>query len=119
MTHLIVDFSGRSFCHAHYVDLSLIESLENLYLLNFNERKIKVSVVSEINRLRSSRTYPFYLTFLDKINAQCKVAFINAQSLHKHLQDVAHDKTLMGADIFGCAETRFHHQRQLHRHHRV
>ena len=103
----VVDLKGRCFAHAVYVALSRVRKLENLYILNFDKNKIKVDgqVVEEMQRLRNL-VYPFSLTFLFHVKAKLKIAFLNAQSVHKHIQDIANDKTLMNADMFSCAETR-------------
>ena len=92
----VVDLKGRCFAHAVYVALSRVRKLENLYILNFDKNKIKVDgqVVEEMQRLRNL-VYPFSLTFLFHVKAKLKIAFLNAQSVHKHIQDIANDKTLM------------------------
>ena len=44
---------------------------------------------------------------LCNVNAQLKIAYINAQSLHRHKMDVEHDFNLSNADMLFCSETRF------------
>ena len=77
--------------------------LENLHAKKFDPKKIKVSndVKSEMERLRSKQ-YDFQLQFMYNVESTLKVAFVNAQSLHKNLHDVQHDQTLSRA-IFSCA----------------
>ena len=103
----VINFVGRCFAHAVYVTLGRVEKLSNLYLLNFDWRKIRVDekVVKEMERLRSV-PYPFSLNFLFNVSAKIKIAYLNAQSLNKHIADVQSDRTLMNANIFVCAETR-------------
>ena len=41
------------------------------------------------------------------VNAQLKIAYINAQSLYRHKMDVEHDFNLSNTDVLFCSETRF------------
>ena len=104
---IIIDFAGRTQPHIHYVALSRVQELSQLTLRNFNPKKIKVSpdVVAEMRRLRQT-PYIYSHQFLHSTAATIKIMYINAQSLHRHLPDVAHDINMKSADVLICSETR-------------
>ena len=105
---LYIDFKGRPQPHLHYVALSRVTTPTGLHLRNFVSDKITVSqpVVHEMNRLRSSSSKD--APFAKCPDSQISIFFyVNAQSLHKHLADVATDYRLSTADLLICSETRF------------
>ena len=59
-----------------------------------------------MSRLRQ-QSCPSTLRNLYDVNAPLKIAYINAQSLHRHKMDVEHDFNLSNADVLFCSETRF------------
>ena len=105
VTEIVLDFTGRSQPGLHYVAMSRVREFEKLNLLNFDARKVLTSeqMKREMYRLRQQ---PFILTQsnLYEIEADLKIAFVNAQPLHRHKLNVTHDFNLASADIFVCTE---------------
>ena len=44
MNSAVVDLGGSAPCHIHYVALSRVTKLDNLYIENLNENQIKTDV---------------------------------------------------------------------------
>ena len=95
--------------HIHYVALSRVKRLKDLYILNLNEASMALDddVNVEMHRLRTEAALelcyvPLYKTDPGKI----KIAFNNARSLHKHFRDVEFEPNVLAADVIGFAETR-------------
>ena len=95
--------------HIHYVALSRVKRLKDLYILNMNEASMALDddVNVEMHRLRTEAVLelcyvPLYKTDPGKI----KIAFNNARSLHKHFRDVEFEPNVLAADAIGFAETR-------------
>ena len=95
--------------HIHYVALSRVKRLKDLYILNLNEASMALDddVNVEMHRLRTEAALelcyvPLYKTDPGKI----KIAFNNARSLHKHFRDVEIEPNVLAADAIGFAETR-------------
>jgi hypothetical protein len=105
----VVDLTlTRKIDHIHYVALSRLQSLDKLYITNLQEDKISVDkeVQKEMDRMRNSPLV-FSHHFLTEQKFTFKLAFLNARSLHKHLQDVQIDRNVQSADVIGFCETRF------------
>ena len=106
----VVDQSGRAFSHIHYVALSLVKSMDGLYITNLNANKFHVdeSVVEEMLRLRVT---PLNLSpIFDK--SQTTVMYINCRSLHKHIRELNSIALLREMKIIVCSETRFMYKDQ-------
>ena len=95
--------------HIHYVALSRVKRLKDLYILNLNEASMALDddVNVEMHRLRTEAALelcyvPLYKTDPGKL----KIAFNNARSLHKHFRDVEFEPNVLAADAIGFAETR-------------
>ena len=88
--------------------MSRVREFEKLHLLNYDPKKVKASeeVKLEMNRLRQ-QPCPSTVKNIYDVNAQLKIAYINAQSLYRHKMDVEHDFNLSNADVLFCSETRF------------
>ena len=110
---VVVDLSQeKTICkipHIHYVALSRVKRLKDLYILNMNEASMALDddVNVEMHRLRTEAALelcyvPLYKTDPGKI----KIAFNNARSLHKHFRDVEFEPNVLAADAIGFAETR-------------
>ena len=110
---VVVDLSQektiRKIPHIHYVALSRVKRLQDLYILNLNEASMALddNVNVEMHRLRTEAVLelcyvPLYKTDPGKI----KIAFNNARSLHKHFRDVEFEPNVLAADAIGFAETR-------------
>ena len=105
---LAIDLDGKKMPQIHYVGLSRVKSLDQLYILNLNEDKISLSkdVQQHMDTLRR-HVYKPSLTFLYNLKDQCKIVCLNTQSLHRHLPDVTADHNLQAADLAIYTETRF------------
>ena len=109
---VVVDLSQketRKVPHIHYVALSRVKKLEDLYILNMNEAAMALDddVNIEMKRLRTDATLELCYVPLYKIGSdKTKIAFNNARSLHKHYKDVQSEPNVLAADIIGFAETR-------------
>ena len=105
---LVVDFAcRRARAGLHYIALSRVRNLSDLYIRNFNESKIKTSnkVLSEMDHLRR-QLIKLCLDFL--YNFQCttfKILFHNVRSLHLHTNDIHSDFNVKAADIAIFVET--------------
>ena len=108
VSEVVVDFTGRTQTGIHYVAMSRVREFDKLHLLNYDPRKVKASeeVKLEMGRLRQ-QSCPSTLRNLYDVNASLKIAYVNAQSLHRHKMDVEHDFNLSNADVLFCSETRF------------
>ncbi|CAB3999556.1 ATP-dependent DNA helicase PIF1 [Paramuricea clavata] len=110
-TQIVVNLnSNRSFPHIHYVALSRVTTIEGLYITDLCEDKISVDqrVVKEMEILRTEQSLnlcfkPLYM--LDQ--SDLKVCYLNARSLHKHIEDVRKDINYSSIDIVIFTETRF------------
>ena len=94
----------RKIPHIHYVALSRVRKLENLYILNLNEAAIGLDehVNIEMQRLRTEAALKLSYTPLYKIDpSKIKLAFNNARSLHKHFKDVQFEPNMLSADVVG------------------
>ena len=107
---MVVDFtSSRQEAHSHYVGLSRVKTLEGLHILNLCENKIHVHprVVEEMAELRSTRNMPLSLYRPYMYNDfSCHAAFLTVRSLHKHIDCIRHDRSLLTCDIHTYCETR-------------
>ena len=108
VSEIVIDFTGRTQTGIHYVAMSRVREFEKLHLLNYDPKKVKASeeVKLEMNRLRQ-QPCPSTVKNIYDVNAQLKIAYINAQSLYRHKMDVEHDFNLSNADVLFCSETRF------------
>ena len=87
-----------------------VTTIEGLYITDLCEEKIAVNphVKAEMECLRTERYLKLSVTpiyNLDQISF--KLCFLNARSLHKHIDDVSHDLNYTSTDINIFAETRF------------
>ena len=99
----------RKIPHIHYVALSRVKNLEELYILNLNEAAIDLDeqVNEEMQRLQTDAALevcyvPLYKTGPGKI----KIAFHNVRSLHKYFKDIEFEPNVLAADVIGFAESR-------------
>ncbi|CAB3983616.1 ATP-dependent DNA helicase PIF1 [Paramuricea clavata] len=100
----------RAIPHIHYVALSRVTTIEGLYITDLCESKISVDtkVVQEMQLLRNEYKLDLCFTPLYMLNrSDLKICYLNARSLHKHIQDVRKDINYSSADILIFAETRF------------
>ena len=103
----------RKVPHLHYVALSRVKSIKDLHILNFNEDALKADeqVETEMQRLYDYAVLDLCYIPLDTIDAtsNSKIAYNNCRSLHKHIEDIRCDKSLLSAHIIGISESRLCH----------
>ena len=102
--------TNRAISHIHYVALSRVTTIEGLYITDLCEDKISVDqrVVKEMEMLRTERSLKLSFTPLYMLDhSDLKVCYLNARSLHKHIEDVRKDINYSSTDILIFAETRF------------
>ena len=100
----------RAIPHIHYVALSRVTTIEGLYITDLCESKISVDpkVVKEMELLRNECKLNLCFTPLYMLeNTDLKICYLNARSLHKHINDVRKDINYLSADILIFTETRF------------
>ena len=93
----------RAIPHIHYVALSRATTIEGLYVTTVDH-----NVVTELKELRTERKLPLCISPLYKINdTVLKICYLNARSLHKHIDDVRKDFNFSSTDISIFTKTRF------------
>ncbi|XP_028405246.1 ATP-dependent DNA helicase PIF1-like [Dendronephthya gigantea] len=100
----------RAIPHIHYVALSRVTSIDGLYVTGLCENKIAVDpkVTAEMEDLRRERRLQLCFTPLYNIDPGClKICYLNARSLHKHINDVRKDFNFMSAHLAIFSEARF------------
>ena len=113
-TKIMVNFSTkRNIPHIHYVGLSRITTIEGLYINDLCECKSAVhpDVKKEMERLRTSAKLKLSISPPYEIKGSLlKLCYLNARSVHKHIQDLGKDLNYSRTDISIFAETRFSFQ---------
>ena len=92
----------RTIPHIHYVALSRVITIEGLYITDLCESKISVDpkVVQEMQLLRNEYKLDLCFTPLYMLaNTDLKMCYLNARSLHKHIEDVRKDINYLSVDI--------------------
>ena len=108
VSEVVVAFTGQTQTGIHYVEMSRVREFDKLYLLNYDPRTVKASEEVKLEMGRpQQQSCPSTLRNSYDVNAPLKLAYINAQSLHRHKIDVEHDFNLSNADVLFCSETRF------------
>lgn len=92
--------------------MSRVTSIKGLYITDLCEGKIAVSrdVKKEMHRLRNEAKLNLSITHV--YNTQqipLKICYLNARSLHKHIEDVRNDLNYSATDVNIFSETRFSH----------
>ena len=110
-TKIVVNFSTkRTIPHIHYVGLSRVTTFEGLNITDLCENKISVhrDVEKEMERLRTSAKLSLCISQLyDVTGSLFKVCYLNARSVHRHIEDLRKDLNYSCADLYIFAETRF------------
>ena len=94
--------------HAHYVAASRVSSLEGLQILNWAPHLISVNeeVAVHMEYMNTQRKLQLCFEPLYCIDSSYKCSYINARSLHKHINNVRANHTLKCSDIIMVSETR-------------
>ena len=90
----------RAIPHIHFVALSRLTTIEGLYVTDLCENKIAVDpkVAVEMKKLRTERKLQLCFTPLYDIDkTRLKICYLNAHSLHKHIEDVRKDFNFISA----------------------
>lgn len=111
-TRVVVNFGTRrrAIPHMHYVGLSRVTTIEGLYITELSEDKITVSseVEKHMKYLRTEGKLELCISPVYNADERAiKVCFLNARSLHKHIDDVRADLNYLKTDINIFSETRF------------
>ncbi|CAB4003268.1 ATP-dependent DNA helicase PIF1 [Paramuricea clavata] len=110
-TQIVANLStNRTIAHIHYVALSRVTTIERLYITDLCEDKISVDqrVIKEMEMLRTEHCLKLCFTPLYMLDhSNLKICYLNAQSLHKHIEDVRKDPNYFSTDILIFTETRF------------
>ena len=110
---IVVNFDTRkAIPHIHYVGLSRVTTIEGLFITNLCEGKITVSadVQTEMKRLRTDGRLKLSVSPLYTVTGCVfKLCFLNARSLHRHIDDVRKDLNYSNTDLSLFSETRFSH----------
>ena len=100
----------KTISHIHYVALSRVTAIEGLYTTDLYESKISVDpkVVKEMQLLRNECKLDLCFTPLYMLeNTDLKICYLNARSLHRHIDDVRKDINYLSVDLLIFTETRF------------
>ena len=107
---IVVNFDTRkAIPHIHYVGLSRVTKIEGLYITDLCEEKIVVNlhVAAEMEILKKERALKLSVTpIYEAEQVLFKLCYLNARSLHKHINYVRHDLTFTSTDINIFSETR-------------
>lgn len=110
---IVVNFATkRAIPHIHYVELNRVTTIDSLYITDLCENKISVSpkVKTEMESFRKERYLQLSITPVYKLNqVSFRICFLNARSLHRHIDDVRLDLNYTSTDVNIFAETRFSH----------
>ena len=107
----VCDFSEKCGNGLVYIRLSCSRSIGRLYVKSFNEKKIHVEQwVHEEMLSLESRMIPL-VPYVDA-DKGFYVTFLNAQSLHAHIQDVTNDFRFTRSHVLAFCETRYHSSEQ-------
>ena len=110
-TRVVVNFdTRRAIPHIHYVGLSRVTTIEGLYITDLCEDKIAISddVRQEMKRLRCEGKLCLCISPVYRAKEiPFKLCFLNARSLHKHIQDVRRDFNYSSTDVNIFSESRF------------
>ena len=100
----------RAIPHIQYFTLSQVTAIEGLYITDLCESKISVDpkVVKEMQLLRNEYKLDLCFTPLYMLeNTDLKICYLNARSLHKHIDAIQKDIDYLSIDISIFTETRF------------
>lgn len=112
-TRIVVNFgTRRTIPHIHYVGLSRVTTIEELYITDLCESKIAVNsdVKAEMQSLWKEKQLKLSVTPLyQKDKTTFKVSFLNSMSLHTYIEDIRKDSNFSSIDVNIFSETRLSH----------
>ena len=112
-TNVVASFRARqAIPNILYVSLSRVTTIEGLYITKLCEDKISVStdVKNEMERLRTKGSLQLTTSLMTTSDNAINVCFLDARSLHKHIDDIRNDLYYKNSDVCMFVETRFHHR---------
>jgi len=86
--------------------------MEGLYIINLCEEEIAVNtdVQKEMQRLRTEAKLHLCINpIYNASEVPLKLCYLNARSLHRHIEDVCTDLNYSSTDVNIFSETRFSH----------
>ena len=110
---IVANFDAKkAIPYIHYASLSRVTKIEGLHIIDLCEDKIAVNtdVQKEMEGLRTEAK--LHLCINPIYNADqvlLKVCYLNARSLHRHIEDVRSDLNYCSTDVNIFTETRFCH----------
>ena len=107
----VCDFSGKCGNGLLYMGLTHCRSIEKLYVKSFNEKKTHVDQVVHEKMLCLESRIISLVPYVDA-DRGFYVAFLSAQSLHVHIQDVTNDFRFTRSHVLAFCETPFHSSEQ-------
>ncbi len=122
LSQAVLAFPGkRKIEHLHYVGLSRVTKMSGIKILHgcLHEEKIHVNdcVKAEMSRLRSEARLNLGFKPLSEITSNLLVIGFNAQSLHKHIENVKTDWNMKAAMVIGICETRIKQEEDHSKYH--
>lgn len=106
----VVNFNTRrTIPHIHYVALSRVTTIEALYITDLCEDKIVINpdVKAEMESLRTEWYLKLSMTPVYNLDQVSFIlCFLNARSLHKHIDDICYNMNYTSTGINIFAETR-------------
>ena len=102
-TIIVVNFdTRRAIPHIHYVGLSRVTTMGGLFITDLCQNKIAVScdVQTEMDSLRDEGKLSLSVTPGYNVSQiSYKACFLNAQSLHRHIEDIRKDLNYSSTDV--------------------
>ena len=101
-TNVVASFRARqAIPNILYVSLSRVTTIEGLYITKLCEDKISVStdVKNEMERLRTQGSLQLTTSPMTTCDNAINVCFLNARSLHKHIDDIRNDLYYKNSDV--------------------
>ena len=105
----VLHFGKKKIDHIHYVGLSRVTQLSNVYIMELNEDKISVCADTdmEMSRLRTHMKIKNCIPDLSQYGESLRtVCFQNCRTLRKHIQNIKNERNLLAADVIGFVETK-------------
>lgn len=111
-TNIVVNFNTRrAIPHIHYVGLSRVTTIEELYITDLCESKIAVNpaVKAQMQHLRTEARLKLSISAIYSYETDqntLKICFLNSRSLHRHIEDIHKDLNYSSVNMNIFSETR-------------